>query len=666
MNNSHFGTLSVPALLLALSITPALADDAASTTQELLITSGTEARPTKEVASSYTIISAKDIETYQYRSVVDALKTVPGLAVVESGGRGAQTSVFTRGANSNQTLVLLNGLAINDPSSPGGAANLANIPMENVERIEVVRGAQSALYGSQAMGGVINIITKSGGDTPISTLKVEAGTLGTINTSASTSGDAAGTEYFLSASRNATDGNDVTPASLRGAQPEEKDGNEAYGFSGRLGLPIGDIAKSNLSIEYTSANTDIDDSGSDAFFAPTYENYYNQIKTTRLLLGGDISGSYFDGKYRPKLSAGLVRTVSNSYDYAGANDSIYSYELGYSGDTTTLGFDNAYDIAENNTLTFGVSYQKDTYRSTGHRDLSTVGFPFIIVQDADADTSSTAAYLGDQITLADNFFLTLSGRFDMPEDFDNRFSYTIAPAYEIDATNTRFTASYGTGFKAPSLYQLFGYDVSSSVPPSTFTGNPNLKPETSKSWDIGVEQGLLNDKLRLGATWFNSDIKNAIVVYFFGVNSSTKNADNLSTEGLETFVSYDISKDISTRIYYTYTKLDSDAFTTTMVRRPRHKVGLTASWTPIDGTVLSTNTQWIDNYRDIPRTYQFGPITYVDPAPYTVVNIALSQKLTDALTLTAGVNNLLDQEYEPANGFEAAGIEALAGLAVTF
>ena len=662
MNNSTYGALSVSALLLALCTSPALADDASSTTPDLLITSGAEARPTKEVASSYTIISASDIATYQYHSVTDALQSVPGLHVVQSGDAGQQTSVFTRGANSNQTLVMLNGLAINDPSSPGGAANLANIPMENVERIEIVRGAQSALYGSQAMGGVINIITKSGGDTPVSTVKVEAGTLGTINTSGSTGGKVLGTDYFLSASRNATDGNDVTPAYLRAAQHEEKDGNEAYGLSGRIGVPLGKNTKAHASVEYTTANTDIDDSGSDAFFNPTYENYNNQIKTTRLLLGADVNGSYFDNRWRPKISVGLVRTLSNSYDYAaGGDDSVYSYELGYSGDTTTLAFDNAFDLASWNTLTFGTSAQDDTYHSTGFRDF-TGGF--IITPNTDAKTSTSAVYLGDQISLADSFFLTLSGRYDMPDDFDNRFSWTVAPAYEISSTNTRFTASYGTGFKAPSLYQMFGLDVDTFF--GFYAGNPNLKPETSESWDVGFEQGLLDDRLRFGATWFDSDIKNAIVIYFVGFNSTTKNAENLSTKGVKSFVSYDLTESISTRIDYTYTQIDSDAFTTTMVRRPRHKVGLTASWTPFDGTVLSTNTQWIDPYRDVPRTYQGGPITYIDPAPYTLVNIALSQKLTDALTLTAGVNNLLDQEYEPANGFEAAGIEALAGLSVTF
>src|SRR5690606_6784338 len=186
--------------IAALAALPAQAEETLET-GELLISGGIEPIPTKEVAASYTIITSEEIEKFQYRNLTDALKSVPGLHVVESGARGSLTPVFTRGANSNQTLVLVNGMPINDPSSPGGAANLAGVPLDNVARIEVVRGPQSALYGSQAIGGVVNIITKTGGGEPRSTLRVEGGTLGTLNTYASTGGSFGKTNYFLSLAR---------------------------------------------------------------------------------------------------------------------------------------------------------------------------------------------------------------------------------------------------------------------------------------------------------------------------------------------------------------------------------------------------------------------------------------------------------------------------------
>ena len=246
MNNSINRAWQVSLLALiygATALSSVNADNETVDLPELLVTTGAEALPTKEVASSFTIITAKDIATYQYRDVVDALQSVPGLHVVQSGGKGALTSVFTRGVQSNQTLVMLNGIAINDPSSPSGAANLGTITLDNVERIEVVRGPQSALYGSQAIGGVINIITKTGDTSPVSTAKIEFGTLGTINTSASTGGSAGPVTYFFSAARNATDGSDVTPTRLRGAEGDEDDGNENFNLSGNFGVELNEQIK---------------------------------------------------------------------------------------------------------------------------------------------------------------------------------------------------------------------------------------------------------------------------------------------------------------------------------------------------------------------------------------------------------------------------------------
>lgn len=662
MNNSinRAWQISLLAFLYgATALTPAQADSGSVELPELLVTTGAAALPTKEVASSFTIISAEDIATYQYRDVVAALQSVPGLHVVQSGGKGALTSVFTRGAQSNQTLVMLNGLAINDPSSPGGAANLGTITLDNVERIEVVRGPQSALYGSQAIGGVINIITKTGDVSPVSTAKIEFGTLGTVNTSASTGGLAGPVTYYLSAARNATDGSDVTPARLRGAEGNEDDGDENYNLSGNFGFDLNEQIKASAFIQYTKSNTDIDDSGSDSFFNNTYQNRNNQTKSTSLLIGSGLEGSFFNDAWRPKLSLGISRLISDSYDAVAARDSIYSYEIGAKGDTQKVEFANALDLIPNNLLTFGASYEHTKFKASGARDF-TGGF--LILPNSDASTSTKSLYLGDHITIGDSFFLTLSGRYDMPEDFKNRYSYTIAPGYYIASTDTRLTASYGTGFKAPSLYQLYGFDPNSFG--NFYIGNPNLKPETSKGWDAGIEQGFLDGKVRTGLTWFQNDIKDAISIIYIGFDSTARNTDKLETKGIETFVAIDLLDNLKTRIDYTYTQVNSETFTTTMTRRPRHKIAFTADWQPMDGTSLSTNVQWVDPHRDISRD-GFVPY-YVYPSAYTIVNIGLSQKLTESLTLTAGVNNLLDQDYEPAHGFEAAGIEALAGLAVTF
>ncbi|ABS62435.1 TonB-dependent receptor plug [Parvibaculum lavamentivorans DS-1] len=646
--------------LLAFAAMPAHAEE---TTElpDLLISAGVEPLPTREVASSFTIVTAEEIETFQYRDLTDALRSVPGLHVATSGPRGGQTSVFTRGANSNQTLVMINGLPINDSASPGGAANLANIPLDNVDRIEVVRGPQSALYGSQAIGGVINIITKTGAGAPVTSLRVEGGTLGTLNTHASTGGSLDGVDYFLSLSREATNGSDATPTRLRDARGEEKDGNEVGSVSGRIGAKLNENLSASAFIQYTKSETDIDDDGSDAGFVQVYQNFDSTYDSNRLIMAGDLSGSFFDNKWRPKLSAGITNQKSFLDDQPDPGGSIYLSDVDYKGKTVTVRFDNAFDIHPQHLLTAGASYTRDEYSSSGIRDLG----GFIVTPVSDADTDAFAVYASDHMTFGERFFATVSTRYDMPEDMEDRFTFTIAPGYYHPETDTRLTFSYGTGFKTPSLYQRYGQEINAFFGTITqYTGNPDLKPEKSKAWEVGVEQGFLEGRGLAGVTWFDSEVEDAISIEFDLVgNSSAVNVDKFDAKGIETFIQFKPSPEVTARIDYTLTIFKADPFVTTMTRRPRHLIGFTGSWEPVAGTVLSTNVQWVDIYRDIPRD-SFG--FFLDPGPYTVVNIAGSHKLTDNVTLTARVNNLLDTRYEPVNGLEAAGIEALAGVVFTF
>lgn len=656
MNRTGWGAIAA-LTLAAYAAAPAQAEDTEITTPELLISAGVEPIPTKEAASSYTIITAEEIEKFQYRDVTDALRSVPGLHIVESGARGTLTSVFTRGANSNQTLVMVNGLAVNDPSSPGGAANLASIPLDNVDRIEVVRGPQSALYGSQAVGGVINIITKRGGGDPRSTLRVEGGTLGTLNTYASTGGSFGDTDYFLSLGREATNGNDITPSRLHAGMGGEKDGSELVSASGSLGKKLNENLAASFFVQYSNSETDTDDNGSTAGFVDTYQNYDSIFEMKRLFVSGDISGSFYGNKWRPKLSLGYTRQGTDSSDFPDAGGSVNLIITENVGKTLTASFDNALDIHPSHRLTFGVSHMIDKFESNGFRDFN----GFVITLNSEADTKNTAVYLADHMTFGERIFATVSARYDVPEDHDNRFSFTIAPGYYHPETDTRLTVSYGTGFKVPSLYQRFGFDPNNFG--NFYIGNPNLRPEKSKGWEAGIEQGLFGGKALAGATWFETEVEDAVAIVFIGFDSTAVNIEEFKAKGIEAFFEINPLDRLTARIDYTWTIVESDVFTNTMTRRPRHKIGLTTSYEPWAGTVFSANAQWIDPYRDIPRD-GFG--FYIYPAPYTVVNIAASHKLSDSVKLTAAVNNMLDKRYEPIHGFEAPSIEALAGVTFSF
>jgi vitamin B12 transporter len=649
--------------LAALAAGPAFADDTATTTPELLITAGATPLPTKEVASSYTIITAEQIAAHQYSNLTEALHGTPGTNVVQSGGQGTVSSVFTRGMNSNHTLFLLNGQPIGDPSSSTGAFNLAYFTLENVERIEIVRGPQSALYGSQAIGGVVNIITKTGGGTPQTTMRMEAGTLGSLNTSATSGGSFGKTNYFFSAARQATDGSDITPERLRFGADKEQDSAENVNLSAHLDTALSDNLTASFFTQYNDSRSNLDEGGYDPLFNAVYEDLNDHSRSRQFSASGDIAGRFMDGRSRSRLKLAYTRFATKSENFPDALLPNISGEVNDNGERVDTGIDNAFDVTDNNTFSFSGSYSREEFVENGFRDL---GGGYIQYPDSAAHTHAYALAASDRQTLGERFFATVSARYDMPADFDDRFSYTIAPGYYHAETDTRLTASYGTGFKVPSLYQRFGFSPYSSLfGPGAYIGNPNLKAEKSKGWDVGIEQGLFDDLIRTGATWFHNDVTDGIVVVYPTATTSTSvNTQAFKTQGIEAFIEANPFDSLTARVDYTFTIVDANTIEP-QLRRPRHQVDFTTAWNVTEATTISADVLWVGQYMDVLRDGVF-PNLYAKQASYSVTNIAVSHKLTKAIELTAKVNNLFNRDYEPANGFEAPGIEALAGIAVTF
>jgi len=659
-NSQSWTAIGLASFALALVSLPASADEPMQL-PSLVVTAGIEPKPEKEVASSFTIITAQEIEAHQYRSLSDALRMVPGMTLVPTGGAGSQTSVFMRGSNSNQTLVLLNGHPINDPSSATGAFNFGNFMLADVERIEVMRGPQSALYGSQAMGGVVNIITKGGGGTPVNTLVAEGGTLGTLNLNLGTAGSLGYAQYAFSLWRNATKGNDVTPKRLRVGIPKEKDGTDNVGGSLNLSAPLGDYLTASTFLRYSYGTVELDEGGFDAFFNPVYQDFYNKYRSKELYASGSLKGNFLDGRWRPSLSFGVTRYATRTTNDADIFLPTYSGDTSNRGRRFNASFDNAFDLTDSNTLTFGASYTHENLRATGFQDF---GGGFVLNPASQASTHGTAFYVSDTQRFAERFFLTLSGRYDAPQDSDNRFTYMIAPSYYHPETDTKLFASYGTAFKTASLYQRFGFLPDSFG--SVYTGNPNLTAEKSKGWEAGLEQGLLNGVLKLGGSYFRNKIENGIIiVYDPFFNSSAVNQNTpFRTHGIEAFIETKPLDSLTARLDYTFTLVNSQIVSSTLTRRPRHQIGFSGIWQMDEDTTFSTNVKWVDPYLDIRRDSPV--ITYIKPKSYAVVDIAASRRIWEGVALTARVNNLFDKRYEPAHGFEAQGIEALAGVRLSF
>ena len=269
-----------------------------------------------------------------------------------------------------------------------------------------------------------------------------------------------------------------------------------------------------------------------------------------------------------------------------------------------------------------------------------------------AQNGNAAGYLELQSKFAERFFLVSNIRYDNNDAFGDHVTYRIAPAYVVEGTDTKLKASYGTGFKAPTLNELFV-----NFPAFGFFANPNLKPEESTGYDVGFEQPIGGDRLRFGLTYFHNDITNLIA----GNDTFTTyiNVGHAQTQGIEAFAAVKVTDQVKLRADYTYTKAIDVLTGLELLRRPRDKASVTAAWTPMDPLSLSATllyvSDWVDTNRDgsIPRLTQPG---------YTVVNLAANYTVSDQMKLFARVDNLFNLHYENPNGFDRPGFGAFVGV----
>jgi len=610
------------------------ADTEASANENVVVSATRLATPASEVASSVTVITAADIEARQERTLPDALETVPGLFVEQSGGLGGQTSIFMRGANSNQTKVLLDGIDIADPSTPNNAADIGKLLTGDIARVEVLRGPQSGLYGSDAIGGVINIITKSGEGPLKLTAQAEGGSFDTFNQRASVSGSEGGFHYALTVDHVHAGDTPVTPPAL--LLPGEKRRDDFYDgvqASTKLGYDIADNFDIGFVGHYGSSLGKIT---GDAFNPVTFVGFPSPTQTRIATLQYDSRATahlvLWNGRLDQTVGFGLTDAISSSAD----PNNGYSLSK---GQRTKFDYQGNVGLMQGETLVLGAEI---------YRDSSRPGISFGFPSGPATGITTNAGYGELDSDLGNGLHDDASIRYDDNSRFGNKVTYHIAPAWLIEPTGTKLKASFGTGFNAPALQQLFG----------GFGANPLLKPETSTGYDAGFEQSLWGD-VSGGATWFHNDIKNLIVngpapAFLFG------NIGRARTQGVETFIAWKATDTLSLRADYTYTDAIDASTKLQLARRPRNRVSLTGDWQALpdltlDATLLVTGPQ-ADIGRESGLTEKIGG--------YAVLNLAASYKLTDTWSLFGRVENATDSNYQSPDGFLRPGIGATGGIKV--
>ena len=583
------------------------------------------------------MVTESEIAARQTRNAPELLNALPGLQVVQTGGAGGLTSVFTRGTESNHTKVFIDGIDVSDPGSANRTFDFGLLTTFDVARLEVLRGPQSGLYGADALGGVIVVYTKDGeGPLKLEAL-AEAGSFGTINEAVGARGSTGAVRYAFNASHSEVDGSPVVPSRLITPGFVALDSRyENWTFSGKLGFDTTPDFAVNLAARYSDTELGFQSS-------PTAR----RLTTTRndqLATRAEAVLKQFGG--RLTTIAGINYTGTDS-DTTAASGAVTASGFGQrvKGDVRTIAA-----VMPGLTVTAGADWQNERLTQP-----TTAFAPGLAVEEA-----NTGAYVQAQLEPIRNLFLVGNIRYDDNENFGDVTTWRIAPSAVIDATGTTFRASFGTAFKAPSLSERFQDFPDPFFP---FVANRNLRPEESTGMDIGFEQALLSGRARTGLTYFRNSITDLIEFAFdpsvgpFG-GGTVQNIGKAKTSGIEVFAAYDVTDTLRLRGDYTYTEAINVETREDLLRRPRDKASLTVGWQPLPPLLLTTTVVFIG------ERFDFDRVTFdrVRQSSFTTVNVAADYKINNHVTLTGRVDNLFDKDYEEPNGFQRPGLGAYAGI----
>ena len=592
--------------------------------------------PVAQVASSVTVITAADIERRQDRSLPDVLRDVPGLSITQTGGAGGQTSLFMRGTNSNHVKLLVDGIDMADPSTPTGAADISKLLAGDIAKVEVLRGPQGALYGSDAIGGVINIITKVGEGPLAINASAEGGSFDTFNQSASLSGSDNGIHYSATVQHVLSGSTPVTPLNL--LPPGQRRNNDFYDnvtATAKLGLDVTDNFDLGLVSRYYNS---LGKFTGDAFDFATFASFPSPTRTRVHIIDYQTRGTahlaLWDGRFDQTLGIAYGSNIADTQDPDNGNSR-------QKGDRVKLDWQGNVVVVEGQTLVLGA----ETYRDALHPGLS-FGFPSTLARGV----TTNAGYAEVQSDFGGGLYNSASIRFDDNSRFGSRTTWRIAPAWVIESTGTKLKATAGSGFKAPSLQQLYG----------TFGGNAALKAETSFGYDVGVEQGLFDGALTGGVTWFHNDIRNLITSgpapTFLNIN-----VGRARTQGVESFLAWKLLETLTLRGDYTYTDALDAGTKLALLRRPRHKASLNADWQATDALSLDATLLYVGPQIDGNRDFSIPRLKMPD---VTTLDLAASYRLTENWTVFGRLENAFDTTYQSPDGFLRPGIGATAGLKV--
>jgi vitamin B12 transporter len=634
--STSLAALALAGAASAQSAPPTPADQATTNVKGIVVVATRTPVEKIDLANSVTVITARDIAIKQNQTLPDVLADAPGLNVVQVGGPGGVTSVYLRGTNPNHVKVLVDGIDVSDPSSTSGAFDFGQFLTADIDRVEILRGPQSGLYGSDAVGGVISVTTKSGEGPTHVTADLEGGSFATFNQNGSVSGSTGPFHYVATIEHVHTGATPVTPDdALAPGEARNDDTYDNVTASTKLGYDVTNNFDLGLVARFTDSHlktTSDDDFYPYAYPDPVQSDQHDQ----QFYLRGTGHLSLLDGRFEQSL--GVAYSDLQSTDYV-PNDYGGQTYFDYNGDRVKVDWQGVLKLAATETLVLGAEDQ--------HDEMS---------QPISASLNIASGYAELESNLFKDFNSSLNVRYDSNSRFGGHATFRVAPTYYIEATGTKLEASVGSGFKAPSLSDMF-----QSFPP--YYGNPNLQPEKSTGYDIGFEQYLLNRRVQFGATYYYIHITDLIEYAplaagvppcpeeSFGCYQES-NVEKAHTEGVESFLLVQPIQAVSVRLDYTYTDAVDDILHEQLLRRPHNKWSVDARWQATQQLSLDLNlvsvSSWIDGNRDFSISRLAAP-------GWTTMNLSASYDVTRQLTIYGRITNIGDERYEDPYGFQRPG-----------
>ncbi len=650
------------ALAVALCATAAFADDtarvsvtptpdaagaeAANPVSELIVTAARGPQDPAKVGQSVTVLNAAAIEASQQVLVSDLVSRTAGVAYSRNGGPGGITTLRIRGAEGDQTVAVVDGVKINDPSAPGGGYNFANLLTGDVSRIEILRGAQSTLWGSQAIGGVINIVTAEPTRALEGGLQAEVGTQNSSYVRGAAGGISDHLVWRLSASHDQTDG---VSAVAGGA---EDDGHRVTAVSGRARVIASEALSLDLRAVYTQSRNDFD-----GFPAPAYvfADTAQHGEMEELVAYAGLNVALLDGRFRNRLAFGYTNSDTLNYD---PGQAVTPVTFDSTGRNKRWEYQGSLEITPAWTATFGAEREHASFRTRSPSAFA----PAPAAATAKAGIDSLYGQVrGD---LSDHLSVSVGLRRDSHDTFGDHSLGQVAAAWTV-APGTVVRASFGQGFKAPTLYQLYSE-----------YGNLALAAEQADAWDLGVEHTVGDGWLMVSATGFGRETENQIdfVSCAFGSPAAICNPGGVprfgyyantaktAAHGVELVAAVERGP-FSLDANYTWTHTENRSAGANhgkqLARRPEHQANLAATYNWPVG--LSTTAA----IRYVGASFDNAAGSYTLQS-FTLLDLRAAYPVSETLEVYGRVDNVLDDSYETARNYGTQGRTATVGVRAKF